>query len=303
MEWRVDREEPTFGTEFLTPKKSCQQSSRNKSTTANLQSKDGGDISFEKLVLRQANAVRYCSTNLNELLGSDIKFKSPGHLLKLSACTPAAERNRGAHLFESHEPCDSEIKFQHKSFNFDLSLRREPRERDEEFFAEAGLSPQVLQLSCPRRDSIEDPMSRHHMHHWQPRADLSDFDSPDRCHGDDYRKRKRKNNLQLKILKNEFSKCDNWNKDKIFHVAQITGLSESQVYKWCWDQKKKVEDQENLKSNIPGTPQYRHLKMDSQRLGLFDTPQREEPEQMSSLAKRRPERERVVFRQLENNRY
>ena len=42
-----------------------------------------------------------------------------------------------------------------------------------------------------------------------------EFDSPRSCLGDDYRKRKRKNNIQLKILKTEFNKCDNWNKEKI----------------------------------------------------------------------------------------
>jgi hypothetical protein len=56
------------------------------------------------------------------------------------------------------------------------------------------------------------------------------------------RKRKRKSNQQLKILKWEFEKEGFWNKDKILNVAKITGLSESQVYKWCWDQKKKKTD-------------------------------------------------------------
>ena len=31
----------------------------------------------------------------------------------------------------------------------------------------------------------------------------------------------------------------NWTKEKIVRMAGITGLSQSQVYKWCWDQKKK----------------------------------------------------------------
>lgn len=31
----------------------------------------------------------------------------------------------------------------------------------------------------------------------------------------------------------------NWTKEKITKMAEITGLSQSQVYKWCWDQKKK----------------------------------------------------------------
>jgi len=55
------------------------------------------------------------------------------------------------------------------------------------------------------------------------------------------RKRKRKTTSQLKILQAEFDKDDNWDKEKITLVAKITGLSESQVYKWCWDQKKKTD--------------------------------------------------------------
>lgn len=62
-------------------------------------------------------------------------------------------------------------------------------------------------------------------------------------HNGEIRKRKRKSNQQLKVLKWEFEKEDYWNKDKIVHVAKMTGLSESQVYKWCWDQKKKKQDQ------------------------------------------------------------
>lgn len=31
----------------------------------------------------------------------------------------------------------------------------------------------------------------------------------------------------------------NWTKEKINKMAEVTGLSQSQVYKWCWDQKKK----------------------------------------------------------------
>jgi hypothetical protein len=53
------------------------------------------------------------------------------------------------------------------------------------------------------------------------------------------RKRKRKNTSQLKILKAEYEKGSEWSKEKITRVSKITGLSESQVYKWCWDQKKK----------------------------------------------------------------
>jgi hypothetical protein len=56
------------------------------------------------------------------------------------------------------------------------------------------------------------------------------------------RKRKRKSNAQLKLLKQEFYRKEGatWSKDKIVEMAALTGLSESQVYKWCWDQKKKM---------------------------------------------------------------
>ena len=54
------------------------------------------------------------------------------------------------------------------------------------------------------------------------------------------RRRRRKNNLQLKILQHEFEKRQGeWNKNEIVQMAELTGLSEGQVYKWCWDQRKK----------------------------------------------------------------
>ena len=48
--------------------------------------------------------------------------------------------------------------------------------------------------------------------------------------------------IQLRILKQELDCDENWSKEKIFKVSKMTGLSESQVYKWCWDQKKKRDD-------------------------------------------------------------
>lgn len=44
----------------------------------------------------------------------------------------------------------------------------------------------------------------------------------------------------------EFNKEPTWCKETYQRVARETGLSESQVYKWGWDQKnKKAEDQED----------------------------------------------------------
>lgn len=56
---------------------------------------------------------------------------------------------------------------------------------------------------------------------------------------EDIKKRKRKSNGQLKVLKLELEKESFWDKEKITQVSLTTGLSESQVYKWFWDQKKK----------------------------------------------------------------
>ena len=53
------------------------------------------------------------------------------------------------------------------------------------------------------------------------------------------KKRKRKSTVQIKLLKQELDGEMNWTKQKILKMAEVTGLSQSQVYKWCWDQKKK----------------------------------------------------------------
>ncbi len=53
------------------------------------------------------------------------------------------------------------------------------------------------------------------------------------------RKRKRKNNDQLKTLMREFDRNPNWSKETLLEVSKKTGLSEAQVYKWGWDQKRK----------------------------------------------------------------
>ena len=78
------------------------------------------------------------------------------------------------------------------------------------------------------------------------KQDLGDNYDLQRLEGDDdfllnnmnsneAKKRRRKSNVQLRILKQELDCDENWSKEKIFKVSKMTGLSESQVYKWCWD--------------------------------------------------------------------
>ena len=64
-----------------------------------------------------------------------------------------------------------------------------------------------------------------------------DFEFDDQENG--MKKRKRKSTAQLKVLKKEFEQESNWDKEKITEMAEATGLSQAQVYKWWWDQKKK----------------------------------------------------------------
>jgi hypothetical protein len=56
------------------------------------------------------------------------------------------------------------------------------------------------------------------------------------------RRRKRKTYEQLQQLVKEFQANPEWSKDNMQEVSQRTGLSEAQVYKWGWDQKRKMLD-------------------------------------------------------------
>jgi hypothetical protein len=38
----------------------------------------------------------------------------------------------------------------------------------------------------------------------------------------------------------EFNRDPSWSKETVLEVSRRTGLSEAQVYKWGWDQKRKV---------------------------------------------------------------
>ena len=48
-------------------------------------------------------------------------------------------------------------------------------------------------------------------------------------------RRLRKNQDQYKILLNEFDKEQTWSKEKIHSLAETSGLSWAQIYKWNWD--------------------------------------------------------------------
>ena len=53
------------------------------------------------------------------------------------------------------------------------------------------------------------------------------------------RKRKRKTQQQLEELANAFDSDPHWSKETLYEIAVKTSLTEAQVYKWGWDQKRK----------------------------------------------------------------
>ena len=86
------------------------------------------------------------------------------------------------------------------------------------------------------------------------------------------RKRKRKNTDQLKTLMREFERNPNWSKDTLLDVSRKTGLSEAQVYKWGWDQKRKKYGPELAALMMPGFEEYEgatsNMKLGSDGEGL-----------------------------------
>lgn len=52
--------------------------------------------------------------------------------------------------------------------------------------------------------------------------------------------KRRKTKAQVKMLEAELEKNPHWTNENMIEIAKKTGLSKSQVYKWNWDQKKKL---------------------------------------------------------------
>ena len=81
------------------------------------------------------------------------------------------------------------------------------------------------------------------------------------------RKRKRKNTDQLKTLMREFERNPNWSKETLLDVSRKTGLSEAQVYKWGWDQKRKKYGPELAALMMPGFEEYEGATTSNMKLG------------------------------------
>ena len=64
--------------------------------------------------------------------------------------------------------------------------------------------------------------------------------------------RKRKTEKQLSILQTEIRSGDPlWSKAKIEQLSQVTGMGETSIYKWWWDQtRKRVKRLKETKINV-----------------------------------------------------
>lgn len=61
----------------------------------------------------------------------------------------------------------------------------------------------------------------------------------------------RKSETQIQDLIVEFRVNPEWSKEKVAELSERTGLSESQVYKWNWDQRKKfTSEMEQLEAEV-----------------------------------------------------
>ena len=76
-------------------------------------------------------------------------------------------------------------------------------------------------------------------------------------------KRKRKTEKQLACLQSELRGSNLlWSRQKIIEISERTGMSETQIYKWWWDQTRKrmkklrnaVAAQSNSDSKLPVLP-------------------------------------------------
>ena len=68
------------------------------------------------------------------------------------------------------------------------------------------------------------------------------------CRKKTIKKRKRKSSDQLNLLFEVFKTSFEWDKETMAQLSKQTGLTEAQIYKWSWDQKKKIQLQDKLKT-------------------------------------------------------
>jgi hypothetical protein len=212
----------------------------------------------------------YSSTNLNNLLGSDFKFKSPSKLIeaKISMSPWKAEENYRisfSRIFESSPMRASNYKLTRAEME---AQQQAQRVGSKDFPSLANNNSKFNPMPAAYSHPYCVPNMGQIHHPGLPNSGTPSMNSRNMHHEDgskSNRKRKRKNTMQLKILKAEYLKNKEWSKDLITKISNMTGLTESQIYKWNWDQKKKEEDE--AQNPALGTNQGINLESHEAKMG------------------------------------
>lgn len=93
-----------------------------------------------------------------------------------------------------------------------------------------------------QREAVEESPASQPMAKPRPKSKPKKKSSVDEHGKRIIRRRKRKTYEQIQTLIIEFQSNPEWSKENMQEVSRKTGLSEAQVYKWGWDQKRKMED-------------------------------------------------------------
>jgi len=263
---------------FITPKKPLNSQTTLKTTaecqinSSTQKSKNSG-IKFPNLFSTPetskcsypnlSNPLEYNPTstnNLNFLLGSDLKFKSPNKLMSLKICDSPwisnEKRNNFLSQFFENSPS---MKNSNYKVRFSDTIKQESRviscfgRSNNEFrfskdFELCPIEKEGAELKIVQREKFSGMKKFRRNGGFRDQREIDEeienlrLQKKNESH--EIRKRRRKSAQQLKVLKVEFEKCQNWTKDQITQISNLTGLTESQVYKWCWDQKKKIDEDE-----------------------------------------------------------
>ncbi len=184
--------------------------------------------------LPQSNQFYMCTSPLNPpriaYVSPDRNPSRPGHLeqLLIGMC----ERYTSQHIFRK----GSELR--------QLAVKTpEPVKKP---VSATPAKPLETESTCEGSDLKVAPKTENRSEMKRP-AEAKHEESDEKTQEDDrvVRRRKRKSIEQLKLLAEEYRVNPNWNKTTMSEVAHRTGLSEAQVYKWSWDQKRKKVDPES----------------------------------------------------------
>ena len=82
----------------------------------------------------------------------------------------------------------------------------------------------------------------------------------------------------MKVLEYEFARDPDWSKERLYDLSKLTGLSEGQIYKWGWDQKKKLATGEITMESLQ-----RIREGEPPRFDAFDDESDEEPHNSAAV--------------------